>query len=64
MPDSCCTVGFTNRRNDNNQLEYYRNPMERGEDMRNKQWMQAIKQDNWSHTKIVNSVCVSHFFHI
>ena len=59
MPDSCCAVGCTNRRNKNNQLEYYRIPRR---EEKQKLWLRAIKRDNWSAKEIANArICSAHF---
>ena len=68
MPDSCCAVYCTNRREGRNKhLPFYSIPSKRTAigRRRRKEWMQALRRDDWrtwSEEKISKQkVCGEHF---
>ena len=60
MPDTCCAVGCTNRR-EKNGLPFYRIPTKKREEKR-KRWIAAIKREHWPEEQINKArLCGAHF---
>lgn len=67
MPDSCCSVGCTNRRGDKPGLCFYRIPSERENPERRRSWICAIRRaflpeegKEWQPSKYTR-LCSEHF---
>lgn len=68
MPDTCCAVGCTHRREGvNKTLTFYNIPSRKTpfEKKRREDWIQAIKRadwDRWSYDQISKAkICAAHF---
>ena len=65
MPDVCCAVGCTNRRNKEIPgLKFYRLPSTKSKEKaeRREKWIAAIHRDHWPEKAMENArLCSAHF---